>query len=137
MLVVRVQRPRVDAKGRENVDRSSEGSYRRQGADLGSSEHRFRPNKQTCTSGALVFMRVAHYKLRRTWRILIQGNFEMVGIVDITEAEEGFGFDVKVDWVGIEKDKSPCKTPTSGKELLRPLRWPRARRKSAVWYVQG
>ena len=35
--------------------------------------------------------------------IFTQGEFEMTGIVDISEAEEGQGFDVKVDWVGFER----------------------------------
>ena len=29
----------------------------------------------------------------------IRGEFEMAGIVGIFEAEDGHGFDVKVDWV--------------------------------------
>ena len=31
-----------------------------------------------------------------------QGEFEMAGIVDILEAEEGQGFDAEVDWVGFD-----------------------------------
>ena len=30
------------------------------------------------------------------------GEFEMAGIVDISEAEDGQGFDVEVDWVGFD-----------------------------------
>ena len=35
-----------------------------------------------------------------------QGEFEMAGIVDISEAEDGQGFDVKVDWVGFDDRES-------------------------------
>ena len=35
-----------------------------------------------------------------------QGEFEMAGIVDISEAEHGQGFDVKVDWVGFDEGES-------------------------------
>ena len=35
-----------------------------------------------------------------------QGEFKMAGIVDISEAEEGQRFDVKVDWVGFYEGKS-------------------------------
>ena len=35
-----------------------------------------------------------------------QGEFEMAGIVDISEAEDGQGFDVKVDWVGFDEGES-------------------------------
>ena len=34
---------------------------------------------------------------------LTQGEFEMAGIVDISEAEDGQGFDVKVDLVGFDE----------------------------------
>ena len=37
---------------------------------------------------------------------LTHGEFEMVGIVDISEAEDGQGFDVKVDWVGLDEGDS-------------------------------
>ena len=30
----------------------------------------------------------------------------MAGIVDISEAKDGQGFDVRVDWVGFEEGKS-------------------------------
>ena len=54
----------------------------------------------------------------------------MAGIVDISEAEERQGFDVKVDWVGFDKEKSlwePLKTIWDGapqfvKSELRKLR---------------
>ena len=36
----------------------------------------------------------------------IQGEFEMAGIVNISEAEDGQGFDVKVDWVGFDEGES-------------------------------
>ena len=32
-----------------------------------------------------------------------QGEFEMAGIVDISKAEEGQGFDVKGDWVEFDQ----------------------------------
>ena len=32
-----------------------------------------------------------------------QGELEIVGIVDISEAEDGQSFDVKVDWVGFDE----------------------------------
>ena len=35
-----------------------------------------------------------------------QGEFEMEAIVGISEAEEGDGFDVHVEWVGFGKDES-------------------------------
>ena len=35
-----------------------------------------------------------------------QGEFEMVGIVDISEAEDEQDFDVKVDWVGFDEEES-------------------------------
>ena len=35
-----------------------------------------------------------------------QGEFEMVGIVNVSEAEEGQGFLVKVDWVGFDEEES-------------------------------
>lgn len=56
--------------------------------------------------GALQFTADLEEKIQHAF---IQGNFEMVGIVDITDAEEGVGFDVMVDWVGIKKEKSSCK----------------------------
>ena len=31
---------------------------------------------------------------------LTQGEFEIIGIVDILDAEEGNSFEVKMDWVG-------------------------------------
>ena len=37
-----------------------------------------------------------------------QGELEMAGIVDISEAEERQGFDVKVDWVGSDEGESSC-----------------------------
>ena len=38
-----------------------------------------------------------------------QGELEMAGIVDISEAEEGQGFDVKTDWVGFDEGESSWK----------------------------
>ena len=35
-----------------------------------------------------------------------QGESEVAGIVDISEAENGHGFDVKVDWVGFDEGES-------------------------------
>ena len=35
-----------------------------------------------------------------------QGEFEMAGIVDISKAEEGQGFDVKGDWVEFDQGES-------------------------------
>ena len=35
-----------------------------------------------------------------------QGEVEMAGIVDISKAEDGQGFDVKVDWVRIDEEES-------------------------------
>ena len=35
-----------------------------------------------------------------------QGEFEVAGIVDILEDEDGQGFDVKVDWIGFDKGES-------------------------------
>ena len=35
-----------------------------------------------------------------------QGEFEITGIVDISEADDGHGFDVKVDWVGFDERES-------------------------------
>ena len=35
-----------------------------------------------------------------------QGEFEMAGIVNISEAEYRQGFDVKVDWVGFDEGGS-------------------------------
>ena len=37
---------------------------------------------------------------------LPQVEFEMAGIVDISEVEEGQGFDVKVDWAGFDEGES-------------------------------
>ena len=37
-----------------------------------------------------------------------QGEFEMAGIVDISEAEDAQAFDVKVDWVGFDEGESSC-----------------------------
>ena len=37
---------------------------------------------------------------------LAQSEFEMAEIVDILEAEDGQGFDVKVDWVGFDEGNS-------------------------------
>ena len=34
-----------------------------------------------------------------------KGEFEMLGIVDTSEAEDGHGFDVKVDWVRLYGSK--------------------------------
>ena len=31
------------------------------------------------------------------------GKFELVGIVSILDSEDGQGFDVKVDWVGLDE----------------------------------
>lgn len=41
-----------------------------------------------------------------------QGNFGMAGIIVIAEVEERVGFDIRVDWVGFEKESSwePLKT---------------------------
>ena len=36
----------------------------------------------------------------------IQSEFEMAGIVDISEAEDGQSFDVKVDWVRFDEGES-------------------------------
>ena len=35
-----------------------------------------------------------------------QGEFEMAGIVDVSKAEEGHGFDVKMNWVGFDEGES-------------------------------
>ena len=35
-----------------------------------------------------------------------QGEFEMVGIVDISEAKDEQDFDVKVDWVSFDEGES-------------------------------
>ena len=35
-----------------------------------------------------------------------QGEFEMAGIVDISQDEDGQGFDVKMDWVGFDEGDS-------------------------------
>ncbi|CAB1120909.1 unnamed protein product [Ectocarpus sp. CCAP 1310/34] len=37
-----------------------------------------------------------------------QGAFEMVAIVDVSESEDGPGFDVEVEWVGLDKDENIC-----------------------------
>ena len=59
-----------------------------------------------------------------------QGEFKMAGIADISEAEDGQGFDVKVDWVVFDEGESSWKslaniwngTPQSVKSELRKLR---------------
>ena len=58
-----------------------------------------------------------------------QGEFEIVGIVDILEAEDGQAFDVKVDWIGFDERESlwePLATkwdgaPQFAKSVLRKL----------------
>ena len=35
-----------------------------------------------------------------------QGEFEMAAIVDMSEAEDGPGFDVEVEWVGFDKSEN-------------------------------
>ena len=37
-----------------------------------------------------------------------QGEFGMEAIVGISEAQDGDGFDVQVEWVGFGKDESSC-----------------------------
>ena len=59
-----------------------------------------------------------------------QSEFEMAGIVDISEIEEGQSSDVKVDWVGFDEGESSWEplaiiwdgTPQFVKSKLRKLR---------------
>ena len=44
---------------------------------------------------------------------LTQGKFEMAGIVDISEVEDGQGFDIKVDWVGFDEGESSWDPPAT------------------------
>ena len=70
--------------------------------------------------------------------------FEMAGIVDISEAEDGQGFHVKVDWVGFDERESswePFATIWNGapqfvKSELRKLRFDR-RVHSRLWKFYG
>ena len=39
-----------------------------------------------------------------------QGEFEMAGIVDVSEAEEGQGFEINIDWVRFDKGESSRKS---------------------------
>ena len=73
-----------------------------------------------------------------------QGEYEIVGIVDISEAEDGQGFYVKVDWVGFDERESlwePLAIIWDGalqfvKSELRKLRFDRGVR-SRLWKIYG
>ena len=73
-----------------------------------------------------------------------QGKFEMAGIVDISEAEEGQGFDVKIDWVGFDEGESSSEplaiirdgAPQFVKSELWKLRLDRGMR-SRLWKLYG